>query len=73
MNFNPYMKKMPVCFIMGSESDGIPKEIQEQMKKEPKVSISQCGMIRSLNVSIAGSIVIYEYLKQYREQRLKTL
>ena len=73
MNFKPYIKnteKLPVCFIMGSESDGIPKEFLEVMKDQPKVSISQIGMIRSLNVSIAGSIVMYEYLKQYRKSKL---
>lgn len=68
MNFKPYMTK-PVCFVMGSESHGIPKEVLETMKHVPRISISQYGLIRSLNVSIAGSIVMYEYLKQWRNSR----
>ena len=58
-----------VCFILGSESDGIDKEWLTIMKNEPRVSISQYGMIRSFNVSIACSIVLYEYFKQWRETR----
>lgn len=65
MNFKPLMKK-PVCFIMGSESDGIPIEFLREMNHAPRVSISQYGLIRSFNVSIAASIVLYEFLKQWR-------
>jgi tRNA G18 (ribose-2'-O)-methylase SpoU len=71
MNFKPYMKK-PVCFIMGSESDGIPDEFLKAMKSTPRLTISQYGMVRSMNVSIAGSIVMYEFLKQWRHSRLNT-
>jgi tRNA G18 (ribose-2'-O)-methylase SpoU len=34
------------------------------------VSISQYGLVRSLNVSIAASIVMYEYMRQWRGMRL---
>jgi tRNA G18 (ribose-2'-O)-methylase SpoU len=68
MNFKPYTKGS-VCFIMGSESEGIPEEFLKKMKKVPRLTISQYGMVRSLNVSISASIVIYEYLKQWRLQR----
>ena len=71
MNFKSYMKQ-PVCFIMGSESHGIPKEFIMKMESTPRLTISQYGMIRSMNVSIAGSIVIYEFLKQWRHSRLHT-
>lgn len=71
MNFKPYLSK-EVCFIMGSESHGIPKEFLDAMKSVPRVSISQYGLIRSFNVSIAGSIVLYEYLKQWRNARKET-
>jgi len=69
MNFKPYMKE-PVCFIMGSESHGIPDEFLKHMKSTPRLTISQYGMVRSMNVSIAGSIVMYEFLKQWRHSRL---
>ena len=68
MNFKPYTKG-PVCFIMGSESDGIPEGFLRKMKKVPRLTISQYGMVRSFNVSISASIVLYEYLKQWRLQR----
>ena len=50
--------------LLGSESKGIPKE---WMKVGPCVSISQLGIVRSMNVSIAASIVLYEFTKQWRE------
>lgn len=58
----------PVCFIMGSESHGIPREFAAALGA-PKITISQYGMVRSLNVSIAASIVMYEFLKQWRAAR----
>lgn len=57
-----------VCFVMGSESHGLPDELLN-IKNIPRVTISQYGLIRSLNVSIAASIVMYEYLKQWRTYR----
>lgn len=65
MSFKPYFKTK-VCFIVGSESNGIPTEFLDAMKGTPRVSISQYGLIRSLNVSIAASIVLFEYLRQWR-------
>jgi tRNA G18 (ribose-2'-O)-methylase SpoU len=70
MNFKPYIREGNVCLVMGSESHGIPKSWLDSLKDVPRISISQYGMIRSLNVSIAASIIIYEYLKQWREMRI---
>ena len=64
------MMHAPVCFIMGSESDGLPLEFLQDMKDAPRISISQCGLLRSLNVSVAASIVLYEYFKQWRISRM---
>jgi tRNA G18 (ribose-2'-O)-methylase SpoU len=52
----------PVCFIMGSEGKGVPKEWINLIPTH--ISISQYGLLRSFNVSIAASIVMYEYVKQ---------
>lgn len=68
INFKPMMNK-PICFIVGSESNGIPKEFLDEMKNVPRVSISQYGLVRSFNVSIAASIVMYEYIRQWRGAR----
>jgi len=67
--FNPFLKAAddgwtPVI-IMGSEGHGLPREWLT-MDLGPIVSISQMGLMRSLNVSIACSIIIYEYARQWR-------
>jgi tRNA G18 (ribose-2'-O)-methylase SpoU len=70
MSFKHLLRKQkPVCLIMGSEAHGIPKEWMKSLCMAPKVSISQYGLLRSLNVSIAASIVLYELFKQWRELR----
>ena len=68
MNFKPYIRGPTTpCFIMGSEGHGLPEDFLKSMKSTAlTLTISQYGLVRSLNVSIAGSIVIYEYLKQMR-------
>lgn len=68
MRFKRFMKG-PVCFIMGSESHGIPRDFAAALAGAPRITISQYGMVRSLNVSIAASIVMYEFLKQWRAAR----
>jgi tRNA G18 (ribose-2'-O)-methylase SpoU len=70
MNFKPFTEEKPLCFIMGSESDGIPKEWLTSLKDAPRITITQYGMMRSLNVATACSIILYEYLKQWRNQRI---
>lgn len=68
-SFGSYIKnattKMP-CIVLGCESKGIPTSWLTS-KLGPTISISQMGVLRSLNVSIAASIVLYEYMKQWRE------
>ena len=67
-NFKPLLTQK-VCFIMGSESHGLPKAFLDSLSDAPRITISQYGLVRSLNVSIAASIVMYEYLKQWRHSR----
>lgn len=67
-SFTPYIKeatiKMP-CIVLGCESTGIPKSWLDA-KLGPIISISQMGVLRSLNVGIATSMILYEYMKQWR-------
>lgn len=59
-----------ICFILGSEDNGVPQTILNQKDRYPGsiiVSIEQQGVMRSLNVSIACGIILYEYNKFYRE------
>lgn len=59
----------PIVFIMGSESHGIPETWLTNLSDSPRLSISQYGLVRSLNVSAAASIILYEYTKQWRKAR----
>lgn len=70
-SFKPYLpKKMKegwkVCFVMGSESFGIPMSEFAELSA-PVITISQYGIMRSLNVSVATGIVLYEYSRQWRK------
>lgn len=69
-SFKPYLpgklkEGYKVVFVMGSESLGLPQSLLKSLQA-PILSISQYGIMRSLNVSIAASIVLYEYAKQWR-------
>lgn len=69
-NFKPILRRgLPVCFVLGSESHGFSREWLETMRAAPRITISQYGLVRSLNVSIAASIVMYEFLRQWRATR----
>lgn len=51
------------CFLFGSESHGVPKKLLEVGIKDAKAeifSIPQLGVLRSLNVSAASSIVMHK-------------
>ena len=57
------------CFLLGAELAGVPVELLEEA--ELVVQIPQWGLVPSLNLAIAGSIVIYDYLgKLHRDGRL---
>ena len=69
--FKPYFPKTleegwKLCFVVGSESFGIPMSEFEELSA-PIVTISQYGVMRSLNVSVATGIVLYEYCRQWRK------
>lgn len=58
----------PVAIVMGAEDTGVSMEnlrITDQMVKIP-----QYGTIGSLNVSVASSIMIYEVVRQRRNENL---
>lgn len=52
----------PICLIMGAEDKGIPTEHLSLCDEWIKIPI--LGKIKSLNVSVAAGIIIYEILKQ---------
>jgi tRNA G18 (ribose-2'-O)-methylase SpoU len=52
------------AFIVGHEEDGLsfdPKDFESMTS----LSIAQFGKVQSLNVSVAASIAVYEYLRQH--------
>lgn len=57
-----------VAFIVGSEQEGINIKFNG-----PMITISQYGVMRSFNVAMASSIVMYEYTRQWRKMILKDL
>lgn len=52
----------PSAVIMGSEEDGISTELMDVAHLKAKIPL--LGKIGSLNVSVAGGVVLYEKLKQ---------
>jgi len=54
--------KGPTAFLLGSEEDGVSPAYLKLSNH--RVSIPQVGHIASLNVSVAGALVIYETIRQ---------
>ena len=48
------------CFLLGAELGGIPEELLEAAGLV--VQIPQWGLVPSLNLAVAGSVVLYDYL-----------
>ena len=56
--------KKDTAFIIGNEAAGISKEILEMADK--KIKIPMLGEVESLNAAVAGSILMYEAVRQRR-------
>ena len=57
------------CFLLGAELEGVPEELLARALTA--VQIPQWGLVPSLNLAVAGSIVVYDYLaKLHRSGRL---
>lgn len=52
------------CFIFGNETNGIPENLLNKFYDH--IHIPQRGVIRSLNVSNAANIVLWEYRRQLK-------
>jgi tRNA G18 (ribose-2'-O)-methylase SpoU len=48
------------CFLLGAELGGVPAALLA--RAELVVEIPQWGLVPSLNLAVAGSIVVYDYL-----------
>lgn len=56
------------CLIFGNEGSGIPQHVLDACETYPRISLSQLGMIRSLNVGVCAGIVMYEMQEAYRSR-----
>ncbi|NJO80645.1 MAG: RNA methyltransferase [Cyanobacteria bacterium RM1_2_2] len=70
MNANPATIPLPqftfplqTVLLLGQELTGIPSDLLRQCNA--CVTIPQFGLVESLNVQTAGSIAIYEYMRQH--------
>ena len=50
--------------VLGKEKEGIPSELINMI--DTCVEIPQLGMVRSLNVHVTGSIMMFEYTRQHQ-------
>lgn len=53
------------CFLLGAELEGIPEAILAEASLV--VQLPQWGLVPSLNLAVAGSIVIYDHLAKLHE------
>ena len=57
--------RFPVCVLFGHEVDGCSQELLAMC--DTHVRIPMLGLKHSLNVSSAGTVVMYEFLRKYRQ------
>ena len=56
------------CFVLGAEKWGLSKELTAQVDKS--IYIPMNGMVQSLNVSVAGAILLFEAIRQRKNKNL---
>ena len=56
------------CFVLGAEKWGLSKELTAQV--DESIYIPMNGMVQSLNVSVAGAILLFEAIRQRKNKDL---
>jgi len=56
------------CFVLGAEKWGLSKELIAQV--DESIYIPMNGMVQSLNVSVAGAILLFEAVRQRKNKDL---
>ena len=59
-----WQPRFPVCVVFGNEVDGVSPEISGFA--DVHIRIPMLGVKQSLNVAVAGGVVLYELLRKYR-------
>jgi TrmH family RNA methyltransferase len=54
----------PVAVLLGGEANGLPPEVERRV--DTPVTIPMAGAIESLNVAVAGAVVLFEAARQRR-------
>ena len=60
-----WQPRFPVCVMFGHEVEGVRPELT--VRCDTHVRIPMLGLKHSLNVAVAGGVVVYELLRKYRE------
>lgn len=53
-----------IVLLLGREKEGVPVELLAEV--DLLVQIPQLGLVRSLNVHVSASLMIWEYTRQHR-------
>jgi len=56
----------PIAIVLGNERDGLSQDMLDSL--DGNIFIPQVGMVRSLNISVACAVILYEL---YRQRELK--
>jgi tRNA G18 (ribose-2'-O)-methylase SpoU len=59
-----WQPRFPACIVFGSEIEGIPAAVGDLCDVD--VRIPMLGAKQSLNVAVAGGVVLFELLRKYR-------
>ena len=55
----------PLALVLGNEAHGIPPEVAEHL--DGRLHIPMAGEVESLNVAVAGSVLLFEVARQGRQ------
>ena len=59
-----WVPRFPVCVVFGNEVEGLSAEVLDAC--DVFVRVPMLGVKQSLNVSVAGGVVLFELLRKYR-------
>lgn len=62
LNYSGLKIKTPIALVVGHESNGISKEVLKEV--DQTVEIPLLGVNKSLNVLVAASVILYDWVKQ---------
>lgn len=62
IQYNKFEYKMPICLVVGHESDGVSKEVLKMA--DGIVELPMFGVNKSLNVMVSLGIVLYEVIEK---------